>query len=133
MNSLANATVKPPDAADGPHFLTLRAGQTVRNADHSTLEAGVAYTSLEYKVSLVRALNESHGEVAAEGNVVHRGRRMATAEGRIVDSGGKILRTVQRPVSSCRRKCPPSLPFVGRCALNAVQVDQERCRQCGLR
>ncbi len=59
-------------------------------AVHSTLEAGVVYTTLEYKINLVRALNESHGEITAEGTVIHRGRRMATAEGRIVDASGKI-------------------------------------------
>jgi len=59
-------------------------------AVHSTLEAGAVYTTLEYKVHLVRALTESDGEVSAKGEVVHRGRRTATSEGRIVDGNGKL-------------------------------------------
>lgn len=59
-------------------------------AVHSTLEAGVGYTTLEYKTHLVRGLKEEDGEITAEGVVVHRGRRIATAEGKILDSNGKL-------------------------------------------
>lgn len=60
-------------------------------AIHTTLEKGDAYTTVEYKVNLVRAVYADSGPVRAEGHVVHRGRRVATAEGRLVDRNGKLL------------------------------------------
>lgn len=59
-------------------------------AVHSTLDVAAGYTTLEYKINLVRGLREEDGEVSAEGTVVHRGRRIATAEGRITDASGKL-------------------------------------------
>lgn len=59
-------------------------------AVHTTLPAGQAYTTLEFKINLVRPLTASAGQVDCEGWVVHRGGRVATAEGRIVDASGKI-------------------------------------------
>ncbi len=53
-------------------------------------EAGRAYTTLEFKINCVRALTEATGPVRAEGKVVASGRRMATAEGRLVDSEGRL-------------------------------------------
>lgn len=61
-------------------------------AVHSTLLAGTRYTSLEAKVNFVRSLRAGEGRVRAEGTVVHRGRKVATAEGRIVrERDGKLL------------------------------------------
>ena len=61
-------------------------------AVHSTLPAGTGYTSLEAKVNFVRAITASTGPVLAEGTVIHRGSRIATAEGRIVtEADGKLL------------------------------------------
>ena len=59
-------------------------------AVHSTLKAGHGYTSLEFKVNMVRALTETTGKVTAEGKVIHAGRRTATAEGTLRDSEGRI-------------------------------------------
>ncbi len=59
-------------------------------AIHTTLPAGVLYTTLEYKVSLVRPITAETGEIVAEGRVVHPGRRVATAEGRLVDEAGRL-------------------------------------------
>jgi uncharacterized protein (TIGR00369 family) len=59
-------------------------------AVHTTLAAGEGYTTLEYKINLVRALTKEVGEVTCQGRIVHRGRRIATAEGRIIDGQGKI-------------------------------------------
>jgi uncharacterized protein (TIGR00369 family) len=59
---------------------------------HSTLPLGSAYTTLEIKFNLVRAITADAGSVLAEGSVVHRGSRVATAEGRVVrESDGKLL------------------------------------------
>lgn len=59
-------------------------------AVHSTLPVGVGYTTLEYKVNITRGITAKAGRLRAEGWVVHRGRRTATAEGRIIDAQDKI-------------------------------------------
>ncbi len=59
-------------------------------AVHSTLEAGYGYTTLEIKINYVRAMTSETGEVRAEGKVVHLGKRIATSEGRLSDSSGKL-------------------------------------------
>lgn len=59
-------------------------------AVHSTLPAGVAYTTVEFTVNLTRAITTQTGEVRAEGKVIHIGRRTATAEGRLTDAAGKL-------------------------------------------
>jgi uncharacterized protein (TIGR00369 family) len=57
----------------------------------STLEKGVAQTTLEFKISLVRPITPASGLIRAEGLVLNRGRRIGTAEGRITDPDGRLL------------------------------------------
>ena len=57
----------------------------------TTLEKGLAQTTLEFKVSLVRPITPQTGPIRAEGVVLQRGRRVGTAEGRITDANGKLL------------------------------------------
>jgi uncharacterized protein (TIGR00369 family) len=57
---------------------------------HTTLPAGVGYTTLEFKVNLVRAVTMKTGLMRAEGKVIHSGSRVAAAEGRLVDAADKI-------------------------------------------
>jgi uncharacterized protein (TIGR00369 family) len=52
-------------------------------AVHTTLEAGVGYTTTDLQVRYLRLMRADGGRVLAEGRVVHRGRRTATAEGRL--------------------------------------------------
>ncbi|MEO7000941.1 MAG: PaaI family thioesterase [Ktedonobacterales bacterium] len=52
--------------------------------------AGVGYTTLELKVNYVRPLLTTTGPVRAEGKVIHAGKRIATAEGRVTDASGKL-------------------------------------------
>ena len=59
-------------------------------AVHSTLPAGKAYTTLELKLNLVRALTDAVPLVRAEGRLVHGGRQVATAEARLVGPDGKL-------------------------------------------
>ena len=59
-------------------------------AVHSTLETGYSYATLEVKINFVRAITTETGEVRAEGKVINVGKRIGTAEGRLVDSAGKI-------------------------------------------
>ena len=60
-------------------------------AVHSLLEPGVRYTTLEVKTNFVRAITSDTGVIRCEGTVLHKGSRIATAEGRIVDATGKLL------------------------------------------
>lgn len=57
---------------------------------HTTLPAGIGYTTLEFKVNLVRAITMNTGTIRVEGRVVHGGKRAATAEGRVIDRDGKL-------------------------------------------
>lgn len=59
-------------------------------AIHSLIAAGQAYTTLEFKVHLVRPLTDKTGPVRAEGKIVASGRRTATSEGRLVDEEGRL-------------------------------------------
>ncbi|HEX5458555.1 MAG TPA: PaaI family thioesterase [Steroidobacteraceae bacterium] len=59
-------------------------------AVHSTLPAATAYTTLELKVNLVRSLTDAVPLVRAEGVLLHGGRQVATAEGRIVGPDMKL-------------------------------------------
>jgi uncharacterized protein (TIGR00369 family) len=62
-------------------------------AVHSTLPMGCMYTTLEIKVAFLRALTSSRGgpdRVRCEGLVLARGRRVSTAEARLVDASGKL-------------------------------------------
>lgn len=59
-------------------------------AVHSTLNAGEAYTTVEIKVNYVRALTEATGPIRAEGTIIHRGGRIATAEGALRDAAGTL-------------------------------------------
>lgn len=61
-------------------------------AVHTTLPVGEAYTTLQTAFHLVGAISERTGEVRTEGRVVHRGSRVATAEGRLTRaSDGRVL------------------------------------------
>jgi uncharacterized protein (TIGR00369 family) len=60
-------------------------------AIQSTLDRGVSQTTLEFKISLVRPITPETGEVKAEGKVLSCGRRVGTAEGRVVDGKGRLL------------------------------------------
>ncbi len=60
-------------------------------AVHSTLPNGQGYTTLETKFNLVRPITADTGSVQAEGNVIHRGRTVATAQADLRDGAGKLL------------------------------------------
>ncbi|MGN7862811.1 PaaI family thioesterase [Microbacterium sp. 22303] len=62
-------------------------------AVHSTLPAGVGYTSLEIKVSFLRPITADTGPVTAHGWVTRRGRSAVFAEADIRDSQGRVLAT----------------------------------------
>ena len=59
-------------------------------AVQTTIKQGFAYTTGELKVNMVRPITEKTGPLRAEGRVIHPGRQLATAEGRIFDPDGKL-------------------------------------------
>jgi uncharacterized protein (TIGR00369 family) len=59
-------------------------------AVQSTLPAGRGYTTLEIKVNYVRAITAATGRLRAEGKIIHVGRQVGTAEGRLVDAEGRL-------------------------------------------
>ena len=54
---------------------------------------GFSYTTLEYKINMLRPVFETTGPLSIIGESVHAGRRTATGEGRIIDSEGKLYAT----------------------------------------
>ena len=62
------------------------------------LSAGTDLMSLEIKVNFVRPIKVQTGVMRCEGKAIHSGRRVATAEGRITDSKGKLY---AHAVSTC--------------------------------
>jgi uncharacterized protein (TIGR00369 family) len=56
----------------------------------TTLAKGEAYTTLEIKVNLTRALTKDTGLVRATARLIHRGRTTATAEADLRDDKGNL-------------------------------------------
>lgn len=67
-------------------------------AVHSTLPAGVGYSSIEIKVNFLRPIHAHTGPIRARGWVTKAGRRVAFAEADLRDSAGNVLATAS---SSC--------------------------------
>jgi len=62
-------------------------------AVHTTLPANLAYTSLDTSVRYVSPGGIDGGELRAEGRVVHRGRKVCTAEATLTDETGRLIAT----------------------------------------
>lgn len=60
-------------------------------AIQSMLDKGIAQTTVEFKISLVRPITPATGLITAVGVVLNCGRRIGTAEGRITDRNGRLL------------------------------------------
>ena len=65
---------------------------------HSTLPAGVGYTSLDLNVKFLRPVTVASGRLKCTGSVLQRGRRTALAEARLTDGQGRL---VAHATSSC--------------------------------
>lgn len=63
-------------------------------AVHTTLPAGVGYTSQTLEVKYLRPITRDTGAVRCEAEVVHRGRKTATSEARLTAAAtGKLVAT----------------------------------------
>ena len=60
-------------------------------AVQSTLKAGLACTTIDLNIHYPRGANDKTGLLRAEGKVVHVGRQIATAEGRVTDPEGRVI------------------------------------------
>jgi uncharacterized protein (TIGR00369 family) len=65
---------------------------------HSTLPAGVGYTSIDLSVKFLRPVTLASGRLTCTGAVLQRGRRTALAEARLTDAQGRLT---AHATSSC--------------------------------
>ena len=79
----------PLGSVHGGWFATLL-DSAVGCAVHTLLPVGRSYTTAELKINIVRPLTDQVPLVRAEGRVIHAGRRMATADARMVGADGKL-------------------------------------------
>jgi uncharacterized protein (TIGR00369 family) len=59
-------------------------------AVHTMMPVGRAYTTAELSVNIVRAASHKTGPLRAIGTIIHCGKQLATAEGKIVGADGKL-------------------------------------------
>jgi len=83
------AHLNPMGTVHGGWFATLL-DSALGCAVHSALPQGKAYTTLELKVNMIRALTPRVQRVRAEGQVIHVGGQTATADARLVGPDGKL-------------------------------------------
>ncbi len=67
-------------------------------AVHSTLPAGIGYTSLDLTTKFLRPATVDSGQLHCEATVLHRGRSTALAEAKLTDGSGRLL---AHATSSC--------------------------------
>jgi uncharacterized protein (TIGR00369 family) len=67
-------------------------------AVHTTLPAGIGYTTLDLTTKFLRPVTVDSGELRCEGAVINRGRTTALAEARIFDARDRL---VAHATSSC--------------------------------
>jgi uncharacterized protein (TIGR00369 family) len=60
------------------------------SAVHSTLPAGVGYTTVNINTTFLRAVSADTGVLRAEGRVLKAGRRVALAEAELADADGNL-------------------------------------------
>ncbi len=81
--------LNPMGTVHGGWFATLL-DSAVGCAVHTQMPPGRGYTTAELSVNIVKALTPKVQRVRAIGQVVHCGRQLATAEGRLVGPDGTL-------------------------------------------
>lgn len=83
------AHLNPMGTVHGGWFATLL-DSALGCSVHTRMAMGQAYTTAELSVNIVRALTPKVTRVRAEGKVIHCGRQLATAEGRLIGPDGTL-------------------------------------------
>ncbi len=86
------AAYNPLGGAHGGWFGTLL-DSCMACAVQTTLAKGTGYTTIEYKITILRPAFEDTPPLRAIGTVVSSGRRVATATGEMVGQDGKVYAT----------------------------------------
>ncbi len=72
-------------------------------AVHTTLPAGVAYTTTDVQVRFIRGITKDTGPVRCEATAVHVGRSTAVAEAKLYDGDRRLLGTGTTACAILRR------------------------------
>ncbi|RYY64033.1 MAG: PaaI family thioesterase [Comamonadaceae bacterium] len=83
------AFLNPMGGVHGGWYATLL-DSALGCAVHTKMPAGRGYTTAELSVNIVRAIGPKAPRVRAEGKVLHAGRQLATAEGRLYGPDGTL-------------------------------------------
>ncbi len=83
------AHLNPMGTVHGGWFATLL-DSALGCAVHTRMASGQGYTTAELSVNMVRALTPKVTRVLAQGRVIHCGRQVATAEGRLIGPDGTL-------------------------------------------
>ena len=97
-------------------------------AIRTTLPAGQTCLTLEIKVSYARAITTATGPITAEGRVVHAGRQVGLAEGRLVDAAGRLYATA---TSTCLVMDAPAATGTGAGGHRVVHWDDPATARTG--
>jgi acyl-CoA thioesterase len=85
------ATINPWFTVHGGVLVTLM-DTAMGSAVFTMLDDDVYFTTLELKANFIRAVRPDDGKrLTCEANIIHVGRRTATAEARITDPDGKLI------------------------------------------
>jgi uncharacterized protein (TIGR00369 family) len=84
------AHYNPAGAVHGGYAATML-DSAMTCAVQSTLAPGLACTTVDLNIHYTRSANEGTGLLRAEGRIVHAGRQIATAEGRVTDPEGRVI------------------------------------------
>ena len=84
------AHFNPMGGVHGGWFATLL-DSALGCAVHTMMPPGRGYTTAELSVNYVRGLSPKVGRVRAEGQVIHCGKQLATAEARLVGPDGTLF------------------------------------------
>ena len=63
---------------------------TMTAAVLSTLPIGLGCSTLEFKVNFIRSITAKTGEMRCEAELIHAGKRIATAAGKLMDGNNKL-------------------------------------------
>ena len=80
----------PIGSVHGGLYATL-ADSAAACAVHSTLPAGIAYTSVDLSIKFLRPVTAATGSIRAVGTVLTRGRRTALAQAELFDPADRLL------------------------------------------